>query len=278
MIDIINSIYNAKNYLSTALNSIASQTLKDKCKIILVDDASTDNYDDIIKKYNMLDIKYIYLRKNKGPGNARNIGIKNSSSPYIIFLDADDFFTKNNSLELLINNISKNKMVIANEFLYDKVAIHYGNLHAKLYLREVIEKNKIKFPKIYYGEDTIFNIKYILSIKENEIKQIDDIIYKWRKVNLKSLSSNYNNLENYLILLNKSKKYIMNTSNTTYKFVYISYYMKSLNTLYCKIRDLDEKYLFLKSVKKYYKLYEKDIIKYEFLKDIKLINDLGENI
>jgi glycosyltransferase involved in cell wall biosynthesis len=57
-------------------------------EIIVVDDASTDATPEVCQK--MTDIKYIRLDRNHGSGGARNVGLLNSESEYISFLDDDD--------------------------------------------------------------------------------------------------------------------------------------------------------------------------------------------
>ncbi len=55
----------------------------------MVDDGSTDDGPEIVSKYTDPRLRMIH-QKNAGPGAARNRGIKESISPYVAFLDADD--------------------------------------------------------------------------------------------------------------------------------------------------------------------------------------------
>lgn len=93
-ISIIIPTYNRENYLKNLIDSLIAQTIGfDNLEVILVDDCSTDNSRSIIKnyasKYN--NIKPIFLEKNTGnPSIPRNKGIEHSTSPYILFIDADD--------------------------------------------------------------------------------------------------------------------------------------------------------------------------------------------
>ena len=53
---------------------------------LLIDDNSTDNSKEILKKYeNIKNIEVIFLKENKGPSYCRNLGIKSSKSEYIAF-------------------------------------------------------------------------------------------------------------------------------------------------------------------------------------------------
>lgn len=69
LISIIIPIYNVEKYLNRCLDSVMKQSFQD-IEIILVNDGSTDNSDNIIKSY-LFDerIKYIY-QKNKGLSEA----------------------------------------------------------------------------------------------------------------------------------------------------------------------------------------------------------------
>ena len=92
-LSIIVPVYNSGAYLEECLNSLVLQDVVD-FEVIIVDDNSSDNSLDIIKKYCELlpDVfKYIHLDENKGVSVARNIGLKNASGEYIGFVDSDDF-------------------------------------------------------------------------------------------------------------------------------------------------------------------------------------------
>ena len=85
--------YCSEEFLSQAIESVLNQTFK-KWELIIVDDHSTDNSIEIIKKY-MQDerrIKLIKLEKNSGPAIARNRAIKEAKGRYIAFLDSDDIW------------------------------------------------------------------------------------------------------------------------------------------------------------------------------------------
>ena len=85
-ISIIIPTYNRANFLQTAIKSVLTQTYK-KFELIIIDDGSTDNSFEIIKKYP--NVKYFY-KKNGGVASARNYGIKLAKYEWIAFLDSDD--------------------------------------------------------------------------------------------------------------------------------------------------------------------------------------------
>lgn len=99
LVSFIVTTYNSENLLHNCINSIISQAYKD-FEIVIVDDGSTDNTVQTIKKLQESN-KQIKLIESEhvGPGNARNIGVKNAIGKYIIFADHDDYFLSHNMLE-----------------------------------------------------------------------------------------------------------------------------------------------------------------------------------
>lgn len=178
-IDIIIPVYNSKDYLSKALDSISKQSYKD-IRVYIIDDASDDNYSDIIKKYNNLNIFYKKLLNNVGPGKARQIGIDNSFGNYIIFLDSDDTFYDKDSVELLYNAI-ENYDVVTSHILEETENRIFENenigLHGKIYRRELLEKYSIKFPNTRLNEDTYFNTMCVLN--GARYNNINELTYLW---------------------------------------------------------------------------------------------------
>lgn len=100
-VSVIIPVYNVENYLKYSVGGILKQTYKN-LEIILVNDGSTDNSLAICEEYSKKDnrIKIITV-ENGGQGRARNIGLKNSTADWIVFLDADDYYD-NNAIEHLI--------------------------------------------------------------------------------------------------------------------------------------------------------------------------------
>ena len=189
MIDIIIPAYNAHKTIKKTLESIIIQTIKDKINVIIVNDASTKDYSEEIKLFEkFIKVKEIKLEKNSGPGRAKQYGLEKSNSPYIVFCDADDLFANCYSLENLFNTMvsDNNDMAIGvmleeEENGYSYYENHIGCLHAKMYSRKYIEKNKFTFNNTRMSEDHSFNRLYTLS--NPKIGYTDEIIYVYRKNN-----------------------------------------------------------------------------------------------
>lgn len=88
-ISVIIPTYNRANLVGRSIQSVLSQTYRD-FEVIIVDDASKDNTEDIIKNFYDKRIRYIRHTENKGGSAARNTGIKLAKGEYIAFLDSDD--------------------------------------------------------------------------------------------------------------------------------------------------------------------------------------------
>ena len=109
---IIIPVYNNEKYLSFCIKSILKQSLKN-IEIICIDDGSTDNSFKVLKKYARLDYRLlIFHQKNMGSATAKNLGIKISKGKFIAFMDSDDFYPNDFTLELMYNNIIRNNVLI----------------------------------------------------------------------------------------------------------------------------------------------------------------------
>lgn len=92
-ISIVLPAYNAEKHINKTIQSIQRQTLQ-QYELIVVDDGSTDNTAQFIRKHNDQRIHLISLAKNSGIVNALNTGIKHATTAYIARMDADDICHK----------------------------------------------------------------------------------------------------------------------------------------------------------------------------------------
>ncbi|EGT0710780.1 glycosyltransferase [Campylobacter coli] len=138
---IISAVYNVEKYLDDYFKSIINQRLDFKKNIfmVLVDDGSTDNSANIIKKYQKKypkNIVYLY-KENGGQASARNLGLKymqenNYKTPWVTFTDPDDFLDRNYFYEvdkfLSTHQDDDICMIGCNIiFYYEKQKIHKDN-------------------------------------------------------------------------------------------------------------------------------------------------------
>lgn len=215
MVSIIVPVYNAASYLNGCIDSILSQDYTD-IELILVNDGSTDNSDMICLQYKERDSRVIYLsNENFGVSETRNLGLKNASGEYIMFVDSDDklspkAITKmisaakekdsdlviggyeidygNSRMPIHIDSVGlTGKTEIAQYFCVHFLEAIASSVWGKLYKRELIncEFNK----DLTMGEDLLFNLGYIKNI--NSLKAINETVYKYNRTNPNSLVKNY---------------------------------------------------------------------------------------
>lgn len=99
-VSVIIPTYNRAHLIGRAIQSVLNQTYQD-FEIIVVDDGSTDNTDEVVKDFGDERIGYIRHKGNKGGAAARNTGIRAAKGEYIAFLDDDDEFLPNKIESLL---------------------------------------------------------------------------------------------------------------------------------------------------------------------------------
>lgn len=195
-ISVIVPIYNAEKYLNKCVDLLINQTKKE-LEFILVNDGSTDKTEEIIKSYKDSRIKY-FKNKNQGIGKTRNFGIEKATGKYIMFLDSDDYL-KNNACEILYKSVEKTDADLAICDFYkiydsgveEKIKllsfkpttlrktpslVNEINLAPwnKLYKKELITKNKIKFVENLKYEDAPFVIEAFS--KAGKIIKVDEYL------------------------------------------------------------------------------------------------------
>jgi len=117
--------YNSEATLSTTIESILRQT-SDSYKIIIVNDGSTDKTGEIGKKYeqNYPDKVRYLCQKNRGLGGARNHGMDLADTPYIAFIDSDDWikadYVENITKQIENNKADKPEVILILPEIYDE--------------------------------------------------------------------------------------------------------------------------------------------------------------
>lgn len=88
-VSVVIPTYNRADVLPRAIDSVLNQTYED-FNVVVIDDGSTDNTEDVVKSYVDDRIQYIQFKNNKGANAARTKGIKSATGEYIAFIDSDD--------------------------------------------------------------------------------------------------------------------------------------------------------------------------------------------
>lgn len=102
---ILIALYNREKYIEKCLKSCLAQNYSDY-EIVIVDDGSTDKSLEIVKDFDTNKIR-IVSAKHSGCWSAKNLAIKNAKGDFVVFIDSDDFISKD-YLEKLNKTITKN--------------------------------------------------------------------------------------------------------------------------------------------------------------------------
>ena len=106
LVSIVVPIYNVDKYLEECIESLKNQTYKN-VEIILINDGSTDNSEQICRKEERQDNRIVFINKNNGgSASAKNVGLEIAKGDYISFVDSDDFIELD-MIEYMVNTIKK---------------------------------------------------------------------------------------------------------------------------------------------------------------------------
>lgn len=195
-LSIIIPVYNSEKYLAFCLKSIFNQTFQN-FEVIVINDGSKDSSIDIINEFkSKYDNLILIEQKNSGVSVARNKAIDMASGKYLMFLDSDDAINsfmieslfqlmQNNNVELVVSNlinfehemdidVKENKINNEVRILTHNEAMNLFYLNrgisayvcGKLFVTDIIKKNKIKFPVNMLYEDTQFTYEYLFYCKK----------------------------------------------------------------------------------------------------------------
>jgi len=211
-VSIVIPTYNAAPFLERCINSALNQTLQE-IEVIVVNDKSTDNTEEILKKYDgEKKFKSVTLEKNQGQSVARNTGIEMAHGEFIGFIDSDDLV----DLDFFENlyKLSKDKDVVigifvnstndTNKFSHHRKLYKYDCVGNSIWRKSFLDEKKIRFEKgVKMAEDVHFRERAYKS-KPRRIEAPDVGSYYYYKCRVGSLM-HYN--EDYVqFIFDESKK------------------------------------------------------------------------
>lgn len=206
-LSVIIPVFNVEDYIKECLDSVVDQSLGiDNIEVIIVNDNSCDSTLDIISQYTdkYPSFKLISNKSNLGPGESRNMALKEVSSDYVTYLDADDFISQNAYEDALskINEFNAD-LLIYNWETYtgsdyvEPINIHQQNTLENKLITDIKQNPKLflstapwnkiyhrslfkylKFSKGFY-EDNIVAILALINAKRIFLSK--DSIYYYRK-------------------------------------------------------------------------------------------------
>jgi glycosyltransferase involved in cell wall biosynthesis len=225
---IIIPAYNVENYIERAISSVLNQSFQD-FEIIIVNDGSVDKTADIIDGYAQKNenIKVVNHLKNDSLHIARLDGVAASNGQYVVFLDADDYFT-DNALNILFDEIQKNTGYDFYEYGY--IEQPSGNVIFPSFTEE--DRFSACFSKDKYPAHTMWNKVYESNLLKKAFTSLERIYINNAEDIYESIVISYYTKNIYII-----NKVIINYSigtgiSTTYKdYEKTLLFMQSIKTM-----------------------------------------------
>ncbi len=166
LVSIIMPSWNTAGFISESIQSVIDQTYQ-SWELIIVDDCSTDNTDEVVASFDDPRIKYIKNDKNCGAALTRNRALREAQGEWIAFLDSDDLWASE-KLEKQITFMNKNNYVLSYTE-YEKIDEENNPLHIYVSGPTIVNRKKM------YHYDYIGQLTMIYSAKHFGLIQIKDI-------------------------------------------------------------------------------------------------------
>lgn len=238
---IIIAAYNVEKYIEKCLTSLVNQTYKN-LEILVVNDGSTDNTKKLIEKYEKEYENLKLLNKeNGGLSSARNLGLQNTKTKYVTFVDGDDYLELN-TYEVIMKKIEEEKADLGifnfkkvysqkiinsklDKKIYNKNFLKYLFSKSaevdivvwnKIFKTDIILKNQIYFENRAYFEDTGFIFRYLYFVKKvslaelplyNYIQRENSITKKFNPIIIDSCENTYKIIKEFYQKNNEYEKY-----------------------------------------------------------------------
>ena len=238
-VSVIVPVYNVEAFLEKCLSSIINQTLLG-IEIIIVNDGSTDQSYEIIKRFAEKDSRIVVInQENQGLSGARNSGIQVAKGEFLAFIDSDDY-VKKELMEEVYRDIVKQNADIA-VYGYDKINKD-GLIVATTNFGDNIFEHEEAFQSIL--SLSISPVAWNKMYKKSIFIECN-IYYPLRKIH-EDIGTTYKLFWNAKKIISTSKSYynwLIRDGSITSKVTY-----KHINDLF----DLfDEKKYFLKNIDKF---------------------------
>lgn len=268
VVSVIIPAYNMKHCIFKCIESVLKQGI-DNMEVIIVDDCSKDGTKDALNKYIkkkgvQASIVPIYLEKNMGVSNARNVGIQAARGEYIHCVDADDLVPPQVYKKLIKCVYENHTDIIAGNYIFKSLDITQNiRYKSNTGLGRCLENNNLSLCNKWFrkkftienelwldtsmktAEDAMFCLQLLR--KNPSISYIDEEIYQYqyddmdherhrhRDLHISSIESSLKVLkENFIIE-------IPDETEELWAKAYLNYIGFIYNTLWSKMLDFDEK-------------------------------------
>ena len=241
-VSVIMPVYNGERYLRKCIESVLNQTLKD-IELICINDCSIDSSYSILQEYAQNDsrLKIINSEENLGQSISRNLGINSAKSPYIMFIDQDDWYELE-ACEKAYNQILQNK----NDFVIFKLRYQSADgsrnyidndrilpfqdvkncadikpyklatnifvasyVWCEIFDKEFLDKNDIRFSVEKQADDVPFFVKAM--VYAESISIIDEPLYNYRIYDSSTTTSRTDLWESMFTAREKAYEIVLNS-------------------------------------------------------------------
>ena len=243
VVSVIMPVYNARNYLNEALDSLTNKTMQN-IEIICIDDHSSDGCWDILNERSRKDSRIMVIRneENRGAYYSRNRGLEVARGEYIYFMDADDWLDEE-TFSICVQHMERDDLDILyfameaffeNEDLENRFNFHYqryGSYSGVYRGQEIFEKfsqnddHRVQLPGAFFrhrflkNEGILFNeytnnmddlFYFQTLVLAERVQCIPNIFYhrRWREGSLMTVGTGPKNLLARLIIYCEIQKFL----------------------------------------------------------------------
>ena len=198
---------NVARYLGACLDSVLAQTWWRRCRVLVVDDGSTDDTGKIADAYAARHPQISVVHQpNRGPGAgaARNVGLDRTATEFVLFLDGDDELTPT-AVELLVGGLERERLDLAvgateqfpspRSWLWTPyfepgtcsvrrveqvpLLVHDARTCNKLYRTAWLRSTGLRFAEGIHHQDTVVNVPAMLRARRFVL--VGDVVHRYRK-------------------------------------------------------------------------------------------------
>jgi teichuronic acid biosynthesis glycosyltransferase TuaG len=171
LVSIIMPSWNTGRFIAESIQSVLNQTYTN-WELLIVDDCSTDNTDQVVTSFNDHRIKYFHNERNSGAALTRNKAMREAQGEWIAFLDSDDLWMPE-KLEKQTRFMKENGYVLSFTE-YEKIDEDDVPLNIYMSGPDVVNKRRM-YNYDYIGQLTMmYSAKYFGLIQIKDIKKNND--------------------------------------------------------------------------------------------------------
>ena len=260
ILTVIIPVYNVEDYIGDSLESLRNQT-NHNFYTIFVDDCGKDKSIEIIQEYlesgKLSDAKIVSRKENGGLSAARNSGLKEATTDYVVFLDSDDYLDCR-AVEIFLDSIEKyhadvllfdNLKVPSNQKQTNNLSVDFMDKNDeirrvfcenkitttawnKVVNRRFLENNHIYFQEGIIHEDILWGWK--LFLKTQTLAQTSEVTLYYRERENSIMTTNFSrkNIDSLLVILEQMKDDICLLNNKLLSGYFYSKYLEFVLKIY----------------------------------------------